>query len=684
MARTKEVKKAATKNAVFGGKRSAPPPKLPTPDVSEDDDPSESELNDKMELFSDMEGSDASSVLDDEFDGEASASGDEASGDRAGEGSEEEEEDDDEATSASGSEGSDYDESGGSDADGDMERASARLDRAAAGRRAAAEAETAELAGEGGAGEGLVLPDEAARAEEAIHPDLPGVRRRIKDIVRTLDAFAARRDGVHTRAEYTDQLKRDLVTYYSYNDFMIDALFNLFSASEAVELIESCENPRPVTLRVNTLRTRRRELAAALINRGVNLDPIGPWSKVGLVVYESQVPVGATPEYMAGHYMLQGASSFLPVMALAPQEGERIVDVAAAPGGKTTYISALLRNTGMVFANEINKDRLKSLTANLQRMGVLNTVVCNYDGRELPKVLGERSMDRVLLDAPCSGTGVISKDPTVKSSKNQAEIWKCAFLQKQLLLAAIDLADAGSKTGGYVVYSTCSMMVEENENVINYALKKRNVKVVPTGLEFGRPGFVKYREFRFHPSLSNARRFYPHAHNLDGFFVCKLKKVSNAKHGSGNDEEAEEGSDGEGSEEEPVQPAPLEHQTQPARQPPSPADKGPRAKQQPGPARRPKASPARRRAGAAAEPEVDGAEPAVPTPKKERGIVKRARAELQQEREAQKAREGAAKEQQAAKKAKSAEGAAAAANGGGKPATQGSKPAKRVGAKERR
>lgn len=316
MARTKEVKKAATKNAVSGGKRcvvcevvaqhafcmavtvltllpsfplnrSAPPPKLPTPDVSEDDDPSESELNggyawiaggvgggrrccpaaarlchtcgastrygaafrthqssvtaDKMELFSDMEGSDASSVLDDEFDGEASASGDEASGDRAGEGSEEEEEDDDEATSASGSEGSDYDESGGSDADGDMERASARLDRAAAGRRAAAEAETAELAGEGGAGEGLVLPDEAARAEEAVHPDLPGVRRRIKDIVRTLDAFAARRDGVHTRAEYTDQLKRDLVTYYSYNDFMIDALFNLFSASEAVELIESCE-----------------------------------------------------------------------------------------------------------------------------------------------------------------------------------------------------------------------------------------------------------------------------------------------------------------------------------------------------------------------------------------------------------------------------------------------------------
>jgi len=232
--------------------------------------------------------------------------------------------------------------------------------------------------------------------------------------------------------------------------------------------------------------------------------------------------LGATPEYLAGHYMLQAASSFLPVIALAPQPNERVLDMASAPGGKTTHMAALMKNTGLVFANDSNKARTKSLSANVHRLGCKNVVVCSYDGREFPKVLG--GFDRVLLDAPCSGTGVISKDASVKTNKSERDFTLLSHLQKQLILCAIDSVDAASKTGGYIVYSTCSVTVDENESVVDYALRKRpNAKLIDTGLEFGVPGFTRFRGKTFNEKLSLTRRFYPHVHNMDGFYVAKIK-----------------------------------------------------------------------------------------------------------------------------------------------------------------
>ena len=314
---------------------------------------------------------------------------------------------------------------------------------------------------------------------------------------------------------------------YGYSPELYEYFKEMFSAEELKEFIEANEQQRPVTIRVNTLKTRRKLLVQQLSQRGVTMEAVGEWSKVGLTVTDSTVPVGATPEYLAGQYMVQSAASMLPVMALAPQPGEIVVDMAAAPGGKTTYIGQLMENKGAIYANDFKADRCRSLTANIHRLGITNAVVTCMDGRKMRGILPQA--DRVLLDAPCSGSGIISRDPSVKVKRGRKEFLECAILQKELLTSAIDLVDANSKTGGYIVYSTCSVSIEENEMVIDSILKRRNVKVVPLeeSLNFGVKGYTKYRQHRFHPSIANARRYYPHVHNLDGFFVCKLKKISN-------------------------------------------------------------------------------------------------------------------------------------------------------------
>jgi hypothetical protein len=164
--------------------------------------------------------------------------------------------------------------------------------------------------------------------------------------------------------------------------------------------------------------------------------------------------------------MLQAASSFLPVIALSPQPNERVLDMASAPGGKTTHIAALLRNTGIIFANDTNKARTKSLTANVHRLGCKNVVVCSYDGREFPKVMG--GFDRVLLDAPCSGTGVISKDSSVKVNKVMFPLFGGAFLLVLIQLYSLSAISTSFHTSRSSLSSaplTVSLLIRKLEDI---------------------------------------------------------------------------------------------------------------------------------------------------------------------------------------------------------------------------
>lgn len=311
------------------------------------------------------------------------------------------------------------------------------------------------------------------------------LKSHVESILEVLADFKQRREPGRSRKEYVDQLGLFIAELYGYLPELIEYFLTMFSPSEALEFVDNSDKQRPLVIRTNTLKTRRKDLAMALMKRGVSLDPLASWSKVGLKIMESPVPIGATPEYLSGHYMLQSAASMCPVLALSPQPNERVLDMSAAPGGKTSYIAQLMRNTGVVFANDLKADRQKATVANLHRLGVKNVITCAHDGRKLAKFFQQYKFDRVLLDAPCSGLGVISRDPSCKVQRTLADVQKTAHLQKELLLAAIDVLNHKSKTGGVMVYSTCSVSVTENEEVVNYALQKRDIKIVDTELDFG-------------------------------------------------------------------------------------------------------------------------------------------------------------------------------------------------------
>lgn len=201
--------------------------------------------------------------------------------------------------------------------------------------------------------------DQIGVDETLAETDVELLRMKINSHLRILSKFKELREEDKPRSDYIKELKEYYCGLYGYNKELMEVFFNLFGPHECSAFLEGMEDERPVTIRTNTLKARRKELAQALSQRRVELEPVGDWSKVGLKITESKVPIGATPEYLAGQYMLQSACSFLPVLALAPRPGERVLDMAAAPGGKTTYIAQMMKNQGTLVANDVRKDRLK-------------------------------------------------------------------------------------------------------------------------------------------------------------------------------------------------------------------------------------------------------------------------------------------------------------------------------------
>lgn len=302
----------------------------------------------------------------------------------------------------------------------------------------------------------------------------------------------------------------------SFSPFFLEKIGNLFNEQEKTAFLEESVKKRPTVIRINTLKTNRKELTKILAQRGVDTGQLD-FYKNALVIYDSKVPIGATPEYLDGWYFLQGAASILCVLGLDVGRDMSVLDMCASPGGKSTFIAEMMGNTGTLYLADSNPERMAALTGNLLRMGVRNSIAVNMDVLKLEI----EKVDRVLLDAPCSGTGTISRDSKARFLTKE-DLDRYVQTQKRLILKGFDML----KDQGIMVYSTCSVLVDENECVVNYLLsKRRNARIEECSDNVGRNGLTAFRGMFFDAKMVRARRIFPHVHNMDGFFFAKILKA---------------------------------------------------------------------------------------------------------------------------------------------------------------
>lgn len=245
-----------------------------------------------------------------------------------------------------------------------------------------------------------------------------------------------------------------------------------------------------------------------------------PWYDKGFFTNESGI--GNTLEHFMGYIYIQEASSMLPPSILSPEPNDMVLDMAASPGSKTTQMADMMNNSGTIIANDRSVKRNKALIDNLEKMGVTNTVVTNFDARNLKREFSI-SFDKVLLDAPCSGEGMIRKIGMRRFDWSIDKIQSLSRLQKSMILTGFDLL----KPGGIMVYSTCTGAPEENEGVVDYLLSNREDAIIDKiDVEGSRPGLEEFGKIRFSEEVRKCVRIYPQDTGTELFFVCLIRKKS--------------------------------------------------------------------------------------------------------------------------------------------------------------
>ena len=292
-------------------------------------------------------------------------------------------------------------------------------------------------------------------------------------------------------------------------------IMSSYLGTEYEDFQASYQLPRHYGLRINTLKI---SVSDFLKISPFDLQSV-PWTGSGFYLKEEDKPA-KHPYYHAGLYYIQEPSAMVPAEILGIEPGDRVLDLCAAPGGKSTHAAAFLKGEGVLVSNDISADRTKSLVRNLELFGVKNSVITNETPERLVRNFS-RYFDKIIIDAPCSGEGMFRKDPDLVRQWGIYSSKKCNVLQRDILFYAAQML----RRGGRMVYSTCTFSPQENEEIINEFLKKNSdffLVDIPKehGFAAGRPEWGQNE-----PELSKTVRLWPHRVKGEGHFVAVLQKT---------------------------------------------------------------------------------------------------------------------------------------------------------------
>jgi 16S rRNA (cytosine967-C5)-methyltransferase len=299
---------------------------------------------------------------------------------------------------------------------------------------------------------------------------------------------------------------------YSFPDWIIQVWVEQFGLAETEQLCLWMNKTPTIDLRINPLRTSIEEVEEALSSAGVASQRV-PHLPQALRLISNAGPIQNLPGYDEGWWTVQDSSAQLVTHLLDPQPGEVVIDVCAAPGGKTTHIAELMRDTGKIFACDRTSSRLVKLQKNAQRLKLQSIEICTGDSRNLPQF--QNTAHRVLLDAPCSGLGTLHRHADARWRQTPESVEELSLLQKQL----ISHASTFVKQDGVLVYSTCTLHPKENEDVVSSFLAEHpNWEIEPPSVDSPADTYS---------SAQGWMKVLPHQQDMDGFFMVRLRKTKN-------------------------------------------------------------------------------------------------------------------------------------------------------------